>query len=66
LLGSLPMVIGAMQATRALSVLVGRAPAADLVNLNLWDGAYQSVKVLADEDCPACGKRYFEFLEASG
>ena len=65
-LGSLPMVIGAMQATRALSVLLGHAPAAELVNLNLWDGAHQAVKVLQDEDCPACGKRYFEFLEASG
>jgi len=62
-LGSLPMVIGAMQATRALSVLLGRPPAPDLVNLNLWDGAYQAVKVLRDEDCPACAGRQFEFLE---
>ena len=62
-LGSLPVVIGAVQATRALGLLVGHEPPRELLNLNLWDGAHQAVRVLRDEDCPACGQGVFEFLE---
>ena len=64
-LGSLPMVIGATQATRALAILLDHAPDPRLVSLNLWDGSQQRVRVLADEDCPACARRRFEFLDTS-
>ena len=62
-LGPLPMVVGALQATRALALLMGQDVPRALLNLNLWDGSTQQVEVLADEQCPACVRRQFDFLE---
>jgi adenylyltransferase/sulfurtransferase len=61
-LGTLPTTIAAVEATEAIKLLCGGARSPYLLSIDLWSQAIQQVEVLRDEECPACGRRSFEFL----
>ncbi len=62
-LGSVPAVIAAIQAAEALKIMVGHDPAAgELVHIDLWDNEMNRFQVHRRADCPACGRRQFDFL----
>jgi len=66
-LGPAVAVVASLQVAEALKVLAGRR---DLVNrrlavVDVWDTSLQTLELPArDPDCPCCGKRRFEYLEA--
>jgi len=64
ILGTLPAAIAAVQATEAIKLLCGGERSPSLLSLDLWRQTVQQVKVLRDDQCPTCGQRRFEFLDA--
>ena len=64
-LGTIPVAIGAMQATRAIKVLVGDLEGIDqLFTIDLWHGSHAGVSMPRNPECPACGARRFDFLSS--
>lgn len=67
-LGPVASIVGSLQALAAIKLLSGHgnALADELLSLDLWSNRIRAVS-LADakrEDCPACGRRQFQFLES--
>jgi molybdopterin/thiamine biosynthesis adenylyltransferase len=63
ILGTVPAVIGSLQATEAIKLLVNRAEInRDLIIIDVWQGTFDKLRVQRSPDCPACHGRY-EFLE---
>lgn len=60
-----PFIIGSLQTTEALKVLVGAEKEInrDIVMTDVWEGSFHRFKISSRPDCPACQGRY-EFLEA--
>lgn len=68
-LSSIVHIIAAMQVTETLKILTGNSENLNkyLLMIDVWEGKYQALRVLWDKasgNCPACGQRHFEFLEA--
>jgi adenylyltransferase/sulfurtransferase len=67
-LGPLPVMVGSAQAVEAIKLLIGRYDLAQrhLQQINPWQGGYAKVNTdtAIDPDCPCCGQRCFEYLEA--
>jgi molybdopterin-synthase adenylyltransferase len=63
-LPSAPAVAGALQASAAMRILTGRAPAAHLLQVDVWELEPASIRVRRQENCPTCGLRRFDFLDA--
>jgi len=62
-IGSIPAVIGALEAAEALKILVGsKAVNPDLITLDIWNLSHEHVKLKRKDDCPACNGSY-EFLD---
>jgi molybdopterin/thiamine biosynthesis adenylyltransferase len=61
IVGTVPAVIGALQATEAIKILVGAEVNRELVTVDVWKGSFRSLQVARREDCPACQGRY-DFL----
>lgn len=62
-IGTIPSVIGSLQATEAIKILVGSAEVnRKLTIVDVWEETFHSLKVASREDCPACHGKY-EFLE---
>jgi molybdopterin/thiamine biosynthesis adenylyltransferase len=62
IVGTVPAVIGALQATEAIKILVGAEINRELVTVDIWKGDYNHLKVARREDCPACQGKY-DFLD---
>jgi molybdopterin/thiamine biosynthesis adenylyltransferase len=62
IVGTVPAVVGALQATEAIKILVGAEANRELIIIDLWEGVFHHLKVARREDCPACQGKY-EFLE---
>jgi len=60
-------VVAGLQAVAAIKLLSGNAPAVghQMIVLDLWANRLRAVSTreAKDPDCPACGRRTFEFLE---
>ena len=74
-LGVLPGLVGTVQATEAIKLLlgIGRSLTGRLLLVNALDAEFRSVRVRRDPSCPACGTRelqslvdYDQFCAASG
>ncbi len=64
-LNSITAVVGSLQSTAALKLLIGkREPRCQLTCIDVWEGEFNSVEVLRKEDCLTCVQRCFEFLQS--
>ena len=54
ILGTLPMVVAALQATEAIKLLVGAPAATGLLTMDLWEPSFQQIKTRRDPACPVC------------
>jgi adenylyltransferase/sulfurtransferase len=63
-LGPVAAVVGALQATAAMRLLVGE-PARAMIALDGWGGRFRTIDVSNErrDDCLCCAQRRFEFLE---
>lgn len=63
-LGGIPAMIAAIQATEALKILVGHRPTGgNLIHIDLWENEYNRFQVNRHPDCPACVGKSFDFLK---
>ena len=64
-LNTAPALMAALQVTEAVKLLLGREETHHaLISFDMWSREIDSVRLERDPDCPACGHRRFEFLEA--
>ena len=56
ILGTLPMVVAALQATEAIKLLTGAPVSTGLLTMDLWEGRFQTVKARRDPKCPVCSR----------
>jgi adenylyltransferase/sulfurtransferase len=62
--GTAPAIIGALQATEAIKILIGSEEInRKLIVVDVWRGNFHQLKIEARKDCPACQGKY-EFLES--
>lgn len=62
-LNTAPFIIGSIQATEAIKILVGaKNIAIDLTFIDVWRGVFETRKIDPVKDCPACRGKY-EFLD---
>lgn len=54
-LGTAPVTVAALEVTEAIKLLAGAPPREGLLMIDVWTGSFQTVPVLRDENCPACG-----------
>ncbi|MFC1930218.1 ThiF family adenylyltransferase [Chloroflexota bacterium] len=63
ILGTIPAIIGALQATEAIKLLVNHDEInRDLIFIDAWLGTFNKLKLKPNSACPTCQGRY-EFLE---
>jgi adenylyltransferase/sulfurtransferase len=62
---TLPAMIGAIEVTEALKIVLGQNPAEGLLVVDLWNWDCRRVSVLRNLDCRACGSGDFDFLEGA-
>jgi adenylyltransferase/sulfurtransferase len=63
ILGPMPSIIAAIQATEAIKILIGAEPSRSLLSIDVWSRSFEQVNVQRDLECPACGRHQFDFLE---
>jgi adenylyltransferase/sulfurtransferase len=56
-----PAIIGALQVTEAIKLIVGDKPNKELISLDIWNGTFDRLQIQPRKDCPACNGRY-DFL----
>ncbi len=63
IVGTVPAIIGSIQATEAMKVLVGAEEInRELIIIDVWKSTFDHVRIKPRESCPACSGRY-EFLD---
>jgi molybdopterin/thiamine biosynthesis adenylyltransferase len=69
-LGSASGIVASMQVVTALKILLGRPveEVSRLITLDVWEGRCKTIECASGRraDCPACGRRHFEFLDRAG
>ncbi|MCP4515312.1 MAG: thiazole biosynthesis adenylyltransferase ThiF, partial [Delftia sp.] len=65
-LGAAPAIIGSLEVSQALKLLLGGGKEfwGALTQLDVWTGEWLQINVEPDPECPACGLGRYEFLEA--
>jgi molybdopterin/thiamine biosynthesis adenylyltransferase len=61
IVGTVPAVIGALQATEAIKIVVGAEVNQGLTTVDLWKGTFHHLQFARRQDCPACQGKY-DFL----
>lgn len=61
-IGTAPAVIGALQATEAIKIIVGAEANRGVTTVDVWNGSFDRIEVKPSDSCPACRGKY-EFLE---
>lgn len=63
IVGTVPAIIGAIQATEAMKILVDAQEInRKLITIDVWKATFDQVEIRPSQSCPACGGRY-EFLD---
>ncbi len=64
-LGPAAAMVGALEATEAIRILLGYQPPRQMTVLDLWAGRFKSIALndAKRSECLTCGQRRFEFLE---
>lgn len=57
-------VVAAFQVAQALKILVGQDPLPEMLQVDVWQGQWRTLRVtqVPDSECPCCGRGEFEFL----
>jgi adenylyltransferase/sulfurtransferase len=63
-LNTIPDIIGSIQSTEALKILLGKDINKSLLTYDVWSHNFNNVKIKKRDDCECCGKHNFEFLNA--
>jgi adenylyltransferase/sulfurtransferase len=64
IVGTVPAIIGSIQATEAMKILVGVEEInREIIMIDVWKGICEHIRIERRKGCPTCGDRY-EFLEA--
>ncbi len=63
-LNSIPGIIGSIQSTEALKILLGKDINKGLLTYDVWPHNFNNIKIKKRDDCVCCGKHNFEFLNA--
>ena len=60
-------VVASLQVVAAMKIMLGQSADDQLVALDLWAGRIQTISTAGGrrDDCPACGRRQFAFLDRS-
>jgi molybdopterin/thiamine biosynthesis adenylyltransferase len=60
-------IVASLQVVAAMKILLGHDVAEELVTLDLWQTRVQTISTAGGrrDDCPACGRRQFPFLDRS-
>jgi len=64
ILNTVSSIVGSLQATAAIQLLVGGPPTGELLVFDGWSGDLQRLRVSRRKDCPACVRGEREFLGA--
>ncbi|WP_223592881.1 ThiF family adenylyltransferase [Neobacillus bataviensis] len=66
-LSPLTSIIGSFQAMEAIKIIVEAETSPNLEQLDIWSNEFLQMDITKgrNPDCPACGKREFEFLDRS-
>ena len=64
ILNTVSSIVGSLQATAAIQVLLGESPAGELLVFDGWSSDLQRLRVARRKDCPACVRGETEFLGA--
>lgn len=65
IVGSVPAIIGSLQATEAMKILMGVPDInREIIMIDVWKNIFDHIKIKPREDCPACAGKY-EFLQES-
>ena len=63
IVGTVPAIIGSIQATEAMKILMGKEEInRELILIDVWKWTFDHVQIRRHDNCPACGGRY-EFLD---
>lgn len=63
-LNSIPEIIGSIQSTEALKILLGKKINKNLLTYDVWTHNFNNISIKKRADCECCGKYNFEFLNA--
>ncbi len=63
-LNTVPSIIGSIQATEALKILMKKKFSRDLIIYDVWSHDFQSIKLKRNADCKCCAGHVFEYLSA--
>ncbi|MBA7550477.1 hypothetical protein ES705_42993 [subsurface metagenome] len=61
IVGTVPAVIGVLQATEAIKILAGADTNRGLITFDAWNSTFYKIETAPRKDCPACRGEY-EFL----
>jgi len=64
ILNTIPAVIGSIESTEAIKILLGDAPSKHLVVYDIWKHRFQSIEIPKAKACVCCVEHRYEFLEA--
>jgi len=62
-INTIPAVIGAIQSTQAMKILIGDKPETSMVRFDIWENDFSLIEVEKNSDCECCVKKNFEFLK---
>ncbi len=63
-LNSIPVIIGSIQSTEAIKILLGKDVNKGLLSYNVWVHDFKNIMIKKRENCECCKKHNFEFLQA--
>jgi len=67
IVGTVPALIGALEATEAMKILIGSAEVSrELVIVDVWQRTFDLIDIKPRSDCPACHGRYDTLEKTSG
>ncbi|UCF49026.1 MAG: ThiF family adenylyltransferase [Thermoplasmatales archaeon] len=63
-LNTIPAIIGSIQSTEALKILLKKDINEGLLSYDVWSHSFNNINIKKRNDCECCGKHNFEFLNA--
>lgn len=64
IVNTLPAAVASIEATEGFKIVLGKEASRELAVIDIWSGELQRIKVKRNPNCPCCGRKDFEFLNA--